>query len=74
MTIQGLRDMRWAGNHHSDSGRFRAVDDFILANLDDREACKEAMEIASRDGMGIDEKVTDEQLDEYVLELKAYKA
>lgn len=73
-TIQDVRDLKWAGNHHFDSGRFRAVDDFILENRGDRGVCREAMEIASRNGMGVDEKVSDEQLDEYLSEIRVYRA
>lgn len=73
-TIQDVRDMKWAGNHHSDSDKFRAVDNFIFANLANREVCKEALDIAAKNGMGVDEKINDELFDEYVAEIRHARA
>ncbi len=66
-TIEQVRAVRWAGNHMADGKKMEAVDDYVLANRADRAACKEALDIVSLKAMGVDEKITDEQLDEHIL-------
>jgi len=65
-TIEQIRAIRWAGNHMSDGKKMEAVDDYVMANRADRALCKEALDIVSREGMGVDDPVTDAQLDEHL--------
>lgn len=52
-TIERIRAFKWAGNHHSDSGKMDAIDAYVEAFHElDPTTCKEALTILTRDGMG----------------------
>ena len=73
-TIEQIRAVKWAGNHMADGKKMEAVDDYVVANRADRALCKEARDIVGREGMGVDEKITDAQLDEHLAMLDDYAA
>lgn len=58
----------WAGNHASDMGNFAACDDYIarLHKEGKREEMKLALREMTKHGMGIDDEVTDAELDSYI--------
>jgi hypothetical protein len=68
-TIEQIRAFEWAGNHAADSGKMDAIDAYVGANHDvDPAACKEALTILTRDGMGEPGECDDAGLLSYLAE------
>lgn len=60
-----IADLPWKGNNLQDSKLFDLIADYILSEKD-REKQKEAYYLMGKHGMGIDEEVADEELDEFI--------
>lgn len=66
-TIEQIRAFKWAGNHHSDSGKMDAINAYVMAHHKaDPAACKEALTILTRDGMGVPGECDDVGLRSYL--------
>jgi hypothetical protein len=72
MTIEQIRQLKWHGNHASDSRTFFVVDAFVLDEENSLEDRMEALNIASSSGMGVESRVTPEEFDIYVKEARGY--
>ncbi len=71
-TIEQIRAFRWAGNHHSDSGKMDAIDAYVGAHHKaDPATCKEALTILTRDGMGEPGECDDAGLRRYLADRRS---
>lgn len=64
-----IANLPWHGNHASDSGLFKAVDQYILSEPD-REKQKRALFLSGLHGMGIEDPVDDADFEEWLLDQK----
>ncbi len=70
-TLDQIKAIVWAGNHSADEAKMDGISDYVDRNYEtDPEACKDALHVLSRDGMGVDERPDDEQLAEDVAECR----
>jgi hypothetical protein len=68
-TIEQIRAFKWAGSHAADSRKMDAVDAYVEAHhKTDPTACKEALTILTRDGMGEPGECDDAGLRSYLAE------
>lgn len=64
-TIEQIRSHRWGGNAYIDMPAFEAIEEFCRSTPD-RELQREAVYLMGRDGMGIDEQVSDAELESFL--------
>lgn len=61
-----IKALPWAGNHFSDWHLFEACHAYVVAESTSTEEKKKALYEMGLHGMGIDEEVTDETLEQYL--------
>ena len=59
VTIEEVRALDWRGNYYRDRSAFDVVHEFVIDESNPLEQRIEALQIASRDGMG-EEEIVDE--------------
>lgn len=64
--IDEVKKLVWYGDAFHDMPNFAAIDFFVINYAKSKEEAKEALNILSRDGMGIDEPCSDACLIEYI--------
>jgi hypothetical protein len=65
-SISQIASLPWVGNHAFDYCLFKKCN-LLLASLTDREEQRECVHLTTLHGMGIDEPVSDEELDECLI-------
>lgn len=66
-TIEQIRAFKYSGNHAQDGGRFDAISRFVGSDAPMAEK-REALQRMQRDGMGVDEPVTEQDVLDYLAE------
>lgn len=73
MEIQDVRAIKFAGNFHQDSARFRAITVFVADPARPMAERVEALATMYKDGMGFDENVDASEVEAFVSEIPVTK-